>query len=478
MYFAILDRVKNSPVIFVLLALLFVVAANFLATIDISLIVYLMAGLVAIVLVVMIYFNPIYAVVLHFVCSFLMFFMFYRVLKMTSIPLGFVYEGLNVLPLVVLLMKRQLTGWQTTFGVLLLIWLGLCTIELFNPFAASRVAWVQAIRQVVNTVVPFFVLYSLARKEEKVIKLLLNTWVFLCTLAALYTIYQELVGLPSWDYNFIHADENKKNLYYTFGRLRKLSFFASPTENGIVLCINFVVCLALGYRPNINRFKRYSFILLGMVSLWAMVYTGTRTATVLFVIGAGCYAILRWSKELNVLIGIGAFLIMGYIIATGGGQAIYVMTTAFNTEEDPSMQVRYNNQSMLRGYLYKSPFGYGMGSTGFVGMKYSPHTFLGSFPPDSELVRIVVEVGPIGLMYYLFMFYMFIKRSAISLLEGSDQTVQNIKYLMVSLLVLILIGNYPQEIHTYPSVRLLFAMLLAVACLTPEEINRAFNGSK
>ncbi|WP_158233269.1 O-antigen ligase [Reichenbachiella sp. 5M10] len=381
-------------------------------------------------------------------------------------------EGLNFLALFVLLFRGKLSGHQQRIGGLLLLWLLLCFIELFNPFAASRGAWFHAIRQVVNNIIPFFIIYSILLYQKKSINYLLGTWVLFTTLAALYTLVQEFGGYPPWDYNYIARDENAMSLINTFGRMRKISFFSGPMENGVVLAFNGVMCLGLAFQRGMKMWHKYGYLVLSMLSAWAMIYTGTRTATVMFVAGAAIYVILSRRRELLLYTAFVTCMLVAYIAVTGGGQALYVMTTAFNPDEDPSMQVRYNNQMRLRTYLVRSPIGYGLGSTGYLGMKYSPHTFLGSFPPDSELVRIVIETGFIGLALWLYINFYAIKRSLDSLKIRVDDFSDNFRMVLVALLFMFLLGQYPQEIMNIGSLKILFALCLAYISLDSSQMKQ------
>ncbi|UXP32436.1 O-antigen ligase family protein [Reichenbachiella agarivorans] len=447
------------------LIVVLVVMANFLTSLNLVFGVFILAIMIASMVIGVVITNPLYAVVANLGSTFLLFFTFYRLLGITSIPLGFVLEGLNFLAVLVLVFKRQLKGFTTLFGYLLLLWLLVSFIELFNPFAASRVAWFHAIRQVINNIIPFFVIYSLFMHDRGTIKTLLKFWLFFCLLAALYTFVQEFGGFPPWDYKFVTRSEESISLIYTWGRFRKISFFSGPMENGVILAFNAVLCLGLAFQNNIKPSKKYTLLLLCGLSAWAMIYTGTRTATVMFVAGAAIYIVLSRSKELLVYTCIIAVLLVGYVAKTGGGAALHVMTTAFNPEEDNSMQVRYDNQKVLRGYLSKSPIGFGLGSTGYLGMKYSPNTFLGSFPPDSELVRIVIETGVIGLAIWLVIFYLILSKSLDTLKVKEDDFSDNLNKVIFALLFMFLLGQYPQQILNIGSLKILLGFCMAHVCL-------------
>ncbi|MGL1889139.1 MAG: O-antigen ligase family protein [Reichenbachiella sp.] len=471
MYYTILDKIRDKPPIFIGVTMVLIFIYQGISLINFPIAILIILLLLGSLMIVSIYNNPIAAILINLCCGFIMFFICYRILKIKSIPLGFILDGLNFIAILFLLLRKELSGFKSQIGILLIIWLSLCFIEVINPLANSRAAWIQSIRQIFNLIAPFFIFYSLFRSSSNVVKPFLITWITMCSLAAIYTIYQELVGLPSWDYDHIHKDEMRKELYYTFGRLRKIAFLDNPTENGLLLCVNFMFCFGLAFKNEIKNRYKILFLTLAFLSAWGMIYTGTRTATVLFVLGAGMYIILKRSKLLLAGSAICIVLLTGYIVQTGGGAAISVMSTAFD-DEDPSLKVRYNNQKILRSYIYRAPFGFGMGSTGYLGEKYSPHTFLGSFPPDSEYVRIIIELGFIGLAFYLYLYYVILSKAADGLSYSSSLYFSNLRIIIVVVLFVVAIGHYPQEIMGSNPFKILVGFCLAFISTSNEDIEK------
>lgn len=162
----------------------------------------------------------------------------------------------------------------------------------------------------------------------------------------------------------------------------------------------------------------------------------------------------------------------GYVTATGGGHAMHVMLSAFSPEEDPSMQVRINNQLNVRRYLYQSPIGYGLGSTGSIGKVHSPYTFLGTFSPDSEYVRIVIETGFIGLAFYLFIMYLGLNNALQSLKKYHDEFSHNLRMVMVALIFMFILGQYTQEILNVLPLKTFFAYCFAYVSLSNTDLIR------
>lgn len=461
-------KLQDNPILLFGLALVLALGFNVLAYFDLTLAFLYCGAFLGLMILVIFYMRPYYAMVTFLISGFLIFFIFYRVLRINSIPLGIMLDALNAFTLIALFLKRDLRGTKTLTGTLLMVWFCICLIEVINPFAASRAAWFHAMRHVFNYISPFFIIYSLFKAGYKILKPLLLLWIGLCTLSALYTFYQEFAGLPPWDFRYMHVDEHRVKLFTTFGRIRKFSFVGNPTENGLLLFSNTLLCMGLAVTDGLKKRYVSLFILLATINGLAMTYTGTRTATILFIIGVGLFVVLRRKKELWMGVLVISFLLVGYVAKTGGGGAMSVMTTAFN-DDDPSLQARFHNQQVLRKFLYRSPIGYGMGSTGYLGKKYSPYTVLASIPPDSELVRIIVEVGFLGAAFYLFMQYKFISRAVENLSEPGDDFTQNFRVVVIALLFTILLGHYPQQIMIINPMKIFVGTLLAYINLTPEE---------
>ena len=458
-------RIKEFIQILIPVALMAFVAA-FNLPLGVALVV-LMIGVVGLIYL---FIYPVYTVVFFMITVVLVFFIVNRLLAL-PISLGITLELLNIVAVLALLHKGQLKGLNTKIGKLLAIWFLLCTIELFNPIASSRVAWFHAIRHVVNNILPFFIIYSLILADKKSLSIILKWWIGLGVIGALYTLFQEFNGFPPWDYKYVTRSEMSANLSWTWGRWRKHSVYSGPMEAGVIMGLNAVLTFGLAFQDNIKVKRRVLLLVACVLSTWAMLYTGTRTATIMFILGLGIYVVLSKNKFLKFATVAFAFLIFVYIAKTGGGAAVKVMSTAFNSE-DPSMHVRYNNQMRLRNYFKKSPIiGFGMGSTGYIGRKYSPGTFLGDFPPDSELVRIAIETGTLGLAFWLFLNFYALKESLDRISYAEDDFYVNLRKVFFILTFIILVGQYPQQVLNVGSVKILFAMGLAICSLKTEEVS-------
>ena len=100
------------------------------------------------------------------------------------------------------------------------------------------------------------------------------------------------------------------------------------------------------------------------------------------------------------------------------------MRSAFDPN-NPSLQVRLENQKKFKAYLASRPFGGGIGHAGGKARKFLPNAFLSNTPTDSWYVLIWAEQGIVGLLLHLFiLFYIVIKASWNIMFRIRDQLVK------------------------------------------------------
>ena len=90
-----------------------------------------------------------------------------------------------------------------------------------------------------------------------------------------------------------------------------------------------------------------------------------------------------------------------------GNDQIRRMRGAFDLN-NKSLQVRLNNQNILKSYLASRPFGGGIGHAGNKAQRFLPHAFLSNVATDSWYVLIWAELGIIGLTLHLIILFFVI----------------------------------------------------------------------
>jgi len=384
-----------------------------------------------------------------------------KAFRLYTIPVTTFIELLNFLLMIILIIKGKFTGWKTLPGILVGVWLVFQIMEIFNPNASSRIAGFVAIRVTITFALAFYNAYSSINSLTDV-KILLKGLIFFGLLAALYGFYQEYVGLPGYDYAWAIGDEFRYKLLYTFGRLRKFSFFTSPSEFGLVMAYTALASFIPVFFQNQRIEKKLIYGSMAIIMMIAMMFTGARTAMVLVVAGVLIFALITFWRSVLIMLALVGVLAIFFVIKPTSNKSLKVMFTAFEGTDDPSMNVRLINQKRIREYIKTKPLGFGVGSTGYYGAKYSSNTFIGSFPPDSELVKIAIETGWLGLILWCGLLASIFIYGVNGYFNSHNYELKSIMLIPLVVFFMMIIGQYPQECFRAPVLSTLFSFAAAL----------------
>jgi putative inorganic carbon (hco3(-)) transporter len=203
-------------------------------------------------------------------------------------------------------------------------------------------------------------------------------------------------------------------------------------------------------------------VLTAVVCLWSMIYTGSRTGMVMLPVGFVMFAAITLNRK--VLIAVGCFILLGavMVLRPNSSRALFVMSTAFSAADDPSMLVRIRNQELVRSYIRANPIGFGLGSTGELGLKYAPHTFIGSFPPDSEYVEIAIESGYVGLFIWCVILGILFGYGVSVYFKIKDREWKMVMVIVLVIFFMMMVAQYPQEFFRSQVLTVLFSSMLAL----------------
>lgn len=455
----LIDKIRlNFLYQFIILLVFSVLLVTLSYVVGLNIGVVVMAMIVGIFTLTVIAYNPIISIYLMIGISFFLFFVL-RLFKLYDLPLGTLIETLSLATVIILAAKGKLRGGKNLIGYLLLGWLALNVIEFLNPKAASRIAWFYAFRGVFNITMIYFIAYSTISSWKDILNII-KLWIALSFLAAVYCLYQEFFGFPDFDMAWINANEERYNLLFTWGRLRKFSFFSGPTELGLVLTYSIIMAFVLFFY--VKGYVKWALLGAIGVLIYALLQTGSRTSTILLPVGLAFFTVLTFRKEILIVMGI--FFVVGVlgVLAPTSNASFFVMRTAFETKEDRSYNVRLINQQKIKPHIHANPFGHGLGSTGDWGRKFAPDTFVGSFPPDSEFVKIAIETGWIGLTIWMIILGMIFRDAVINYFRLKHYETKMLFSIFVSIFYMYIIAQYPQEAFRIPSTTILFAITVAI----------------
>ncbi len=355
-----------------------------------------------VVFVAVIFVNPRNGLIAVYVLNFLALGL-YRYI--TVIPWGLTVDILLVLTYLGLVFRafHRKVEWGNARNELVLIsaiWLGYSLLELLNPEAGSRVAWFYAVRGVslymFLTVPLVFILFN----KLSDLRLFFLIWGIFSILGSLKGIQQLHIGLDPYEQRWM--DEGGASQHLLFGELRVFSFFSDAGEFGAAQGMAGVVFGILAFMEKKSRLRLF-YAIVAILGIYGMMISGTRGALSVPFAGLFLYMILRKNKKIlivSVAVLAAAYMFFNYTYIGQNNATIRRMRTAFNPD-DASLQTRLSNQQMIKGYLTARPFGGGLGSTGALGQKYNPGSFLSKIPTDSWYVMIWMEEGIVGLILHL-----------------------------------------------------------------------------
>lgn len=335
----------------------------------------------------------------------------------TGLPLGLSIDIMLILTYVAVFFKffyRKLdyTAFRSDLTLLSLIWFLYAVLQFFNPEALSKQAWFYAMRGMSLYPILAIPLTYLLFNKIKYVNYLLRIWAVFTILATIKGWMQYNIGPDFAEQRWL--DQGGAVTHILFGELRVFSFYSDAGQFGAAQASAGVAGLVLALNVK-TTWERVLYLLMGVTGIYGMMLSGTRGAMIVPLIGGFIYIILRKNIRVIILgtillIGVYSFFKFTYI---GQGVAqIRRMRTAFEPEDDASLQVRLENRRILKDYLKSRPFGGGIGSAGNWGKRFSPTGFLAQIATDSWYVQIWAEQGIIGLILHLVILSFIVVKSA------------------------------------------------------------------
>lgn len=386
-------------------------------------------------------------------------------MRFTAAPLGLVVDLMILVGVVSLLLhqfrKKDISFLKNALSYTILLWLFYNLIQVLNPMAASKLAWLYTVRSVALQLLVFFVGAYAFQYHRKSIDRLVLLILGLCFITAVYGLKQYFFGLSAAEIAWVTADPVRYQLFFQWNLLRIPSLCNDPTTFGILMSVFGVFCLVLATAPQ----PMWSRGLLGIMALFALtgtVVSGTRTAAVLIPIGAIFYIGLTMNKKV-VLAG-AIFLLAGtaLMVKSTSIGVIYRIQSAFRPSTDSSMNVRLENQELIQPFIRSHPFGAGLGSSGSWGRRFSPNSWLANFAHDSSFVRMAVELGWIGLILYTIMHFVVIRTGIYYTIRCKDPVIKTMYAGIATVCFMFAVACYSQEAILQQPNNVIYNILLAV----------------
>ncbi|MCC7507213.1 MAG: O-antigen ligase family protein [Saprospiraceae bacterium] len=385
--------------------------------------------------------------------------------KYTSAPIGTVLDLLILISAVGILLRqikeRDWSFLRFPLSYMVLIWLYYNVLQVLNPWAESKMAWLFTVRSVAIQQVVFFIGAYALRGNKQGIILLLKLIIGMCFASALYGLKQQFLGFSAAEMAWVMADPERFQLYYQWGMMRIPSFCYDPTTFGILMACFAVFCLAL--LAGGTRFVHK--ILLGIMLLfavWAMAYTGTRTAFALLPIGAMFYAGLVLNRKVLLITALMGLAGAAFVLKSTSSGVIYRIQSAFKPGQDDSMNLRLENQKKIQPFIQSHPIGGGLGSCGVWGKRFNPDSELSDFPHDSSFVRMGVELGWIGLILYTLLHYFVLRTGLYYFVRCRDPLIKAIYAGITTWCFMLAVACYVQEAILQQPMNVIYNVFLAI----------------
>ncbi|MEY3242201.1 MAG: hypothetical protein RIR11_3640 [Bacteroidota bacterium] len=385
--------------------------------------------------------------------------------KFTGAPIGTLLDLLILVSAVgILLRQLRERDWsfiKTPLSLMIMVWLYYNILQILNPGAESKMAWLYTVRSVAIQQIVFFIGAYAFKDNLKALLFLLKFILGLCFLGAIYGLKQQFFGFSAAEEAWIYADPKRFELYYQWNMMRIPSYCYDPTTFGILMACFAMMCIVLLVAPT----QAWQKVLLGIgfiCAMWVMGYTGTRTAFVLVPIGAVFYAAMTLNR--NVLIASLLFAVLGagFIMKSSSSGVVYRIQSAFKPKEDDSMNLRLANQKKIQPYIQSHAMGGGLGSCGVWGERFNPDSELSHFPHDSSFVRMGVELGWIGLILYTLLHYFVLRTGLYYYIRCEDPIIKAIYAGISTWCFMLAVACYAQEAILQLPMNVMYNIFLAI----------------
>jgi len=126
-----------------------------------------------------------------------------------------------------------------------------------------------------------------------------------------------------------------------------------------------------------------------------------------------------------------------------------------------SLQVRLDNQKILKGYLASRPFGGGIGHAGDKAQRFLPNAFLSHVATDSWYVLIWAELGIVGLIFHLFLLFYVIGKASYKVMFKIRDPITKLKIgALISGMAGVMVASYGNAIFGgMPTALLIYASM-------------------
>ncbi|RYG04318.1 MAG: hypothetical protein EOO02_06410 [Chitinophagaceae bacterium] len=388
----------------------------------------------------------------------------------TDLPIGVVIDGLIGVTFLSVLVKKFIkkeSFWLHCNHPIVyayLIYFLYATTEIFNPNASSIEFSIQVYRRYFTLQLFLYSAIQILANMEAISRFF-KVFLSFALVAAAYGCYQEWVGYPKYELDYIYSNPLLVALFgLNNGNFRKFSLLSDPTAFGILMAVVSLICVVFLFYAKRKRMKVFLGITL-LLSLLSMGYSGTRTAYGIFTGGLVVYIMMTLTNPKTLLFAAVSFL--GFLVLMFGpiygNNTINRIRTTFKFSEDASYQVRDINRHNIQPYIYSHPFGGGIGSTGVLNMRENAGHPLAGFPTDSGLLRGALELGWVGLLIQCIAYFVVLQQAVKAYYNTRSKAVRPVLLACVLGLFAYILAHYTQlAIGPVPGAFLFYSLIAII----------------
>lgn len=364
----------------------------------------------------------------------------------------------------------RMSNLLNIMGAALGVWVVYCTLELLNDSCGIGIdvgRWYTGARLMSMQILYAFVICTLYISSPKRIKMFIVMLALMSVFAAFWAWKQQNIGFDQAEKIFLIR---AARTHFVNGIIRYFSVFTDAANFGINMAAISAMFLIIAISCKIPFYRIFCAIV-GLICLWAMFTSGTRTAIVCFLAAVFAYIFLAKSLKIAVpviIMGGLFFIFMAFTNIGQGNPSIRRMRSAFDPQ-DASLNVRDINKEALKKYMKDAPWGIGIGVEQENIPPFNKFKIVSQIPPDSEYVYIWVRTGVVGITVFLVTTaIMWLGACYIVFFSLKNQSLRGLGAAFCCAFVALQLGGYANQIlMQFPNV-LMFYGSLAIVYLLPK----------
>lgn len=340
--------------------------------------------------------------------------------------------------------------------ILLIINIFYYLIEFFNPDMGPPDGWLFTSKRFIVEILFFVISYRLINTPAR-FKYFLKFWIIMSLIAALYGCYQQWFGLLPMELSSL--DEREFGILYQGGVIRKFSFLEGVVTFGSLCGFMAVITIILAINEKVTK-RKYQLGIISFFLFLGMAYSGTRTFSLMIPAGIALYVLMTLKHKATIFILFFLFLSVLFVMfAPIDNPTLNRMRSTFDTK-DESLNVRTVNRRSIQPYIYTHPIGGGVASSGIEGLRFNPTHPLAGFPPDSQLLKLALDTGWIGLGLMILLFLMVMYQGIHYYFRIKSEEYKKYTVAVTCALFSVMITLYAQvTIGQMPTVFFIFGMM-------------------